>query len=102
MHLNDNDRNWDWDMLPGAFHLPELIEFFFYLKEAGYTDDWYAYDVMSKETDTVETFAAVSAITRKIEGFAAGMDHGAMKAIMKERNPIKALSSFYGMAFRGA
>ena len=102
VHLNDNDRAWDWDMLPGAFNLPELIEFFFYLEEAGYTDDWYAYDVMSKETDTVETFAAVSAITRKIEGFAAGIDHGAMKAIMKERNPIKALSSFYGMAFRGA
>ena len=57
---------------------------------------------MSKEIDTVETFAAVSAITRKIEGFAAGMDHGAMKAIMRERNPVKALSAFYGMAFSGA
>mgnify|MGYP001187676986 CR=1 FL=1 len=34
VHLNDNDRSFDWDMLPGAFNLWEFVEFFFYLKEA--------------------------------------------------------------------
>lgn len=34
VHLNDNDRNWDWDMLPGAFHFWEFLEFFYFLKLA--------------------------------------------------------------------
>jgi xylose isomerase len=100
VHLNDNDRNWDWDMLPGAFNLPELIEFFYYLKEAGYDGDWYAYDVMSKETDTVETFAAAAGLTRRIEGFAAGIDRAAMAEVMRQRNPVRALNALYGMAFK--
>lgn len=98
VHLNDNDRAWDWDMLPGAFNLVELIEFFFYLKEIGYADDWYAYDVMSKETDTSETFAAVVKLTRKIEGMAARIDRQRMKEVMKLRNPVRALMTMYDMA----
>jgi len=98
VHLNDNDRAWDWDMLPGAFNLVELIEFFFYLKEVGYTDDWYGYDVMSKEVDTTETFAAVVKLTRKIEGMADRIDRTRMKEIMKLRNPVRALMAMYDMA----
>ena len=98
VHLNDNDRSWDWDMLPGAFNLVELIEFFFYLKEIGYTDDWYAYDVMSKEVDTTETFDAAVKLTRKIEGLADRIDRARMKEVMKFRNPVRALMAMYDMA----
>jgi len=98
VHLNDNDRAWDWDMLPGAFNLVELIEFLFYLKEVGYTDDWYGYDVMSKEVDTTENFNAVVKLTRKIEGMADRIDRPRMKEIMKLRNPVRALMAMYDMA----
>ena len=74
VHLNDNDRNFDWDLMPGAFHFWEFIEFFYYLKELGYSDDWYAYDVMSKELDTVETFETVFKVTRKLENIAQKID----------------------------
>jgi xylose isomerase len=91
VHLNDNDRNWDWDMLPGAFHFWEFVEFFYFLKEVGYTDDWYAYDVMSKETDTVETFNATFHMTRVLESLAERIDRDQMAALMVERNPVKAM-----------
>lgn len=99
VHLNDNDRNWDWDMLPGAFNLVETIEFFYYLKEVGYTDDWYGYDVMSKEVDSVENFAAAAKITRKMEAMAAKIDRSRMGELMRRRNPVAALSAMYDMAF---
>ena len=83
VHLNDNDRAWDWDMLPGAFNLVELIEFFFYLKEV----------------DTGETFDAVVRLTRKIEGLADRIDRARMKEVMKSRNPVRALMAMYDMAF---
>ncbi len=98
VHLNDNDRAWDWDMLPGAFNLVETIEFFYYLKELGYTDDWYGYDVMSKEVDTSENFDATVKLTRKIEGMAARIDRARMQEVMKLRNPVRALMAMYDMA----
>lgn len=95
VHLNDNDRNWDWDMLPGAFNLWEFVEFLYYLKEVGYTDDWYAYDVMSKEIDTVETFNTVTHLTRKLEALADRIDRQQMAAMMAERNPVRAVRYLY-------
>jgi xylose isomerase len=95
VHLNDNDRNWDWDMLPGAFNLWEFVEFLYYLREVGYTDDWYAYDVMPKEIDTVETFNAVIHLTRKLEALTDRIDREQMAAMLAERNPVTTLRYLY-------
>ena len=95
VHLNDNDRNWDWDMIPGAFHFWEFIEFLYYLKDAGYTDDWYAYDVFSKEIDTVETFNTVTALTRKLEAMAERIDRQQMTSLLEQRNPARSLRYLY-------
>jgi xylose isomerase len=95
VHLNDNDRNFDWDLMPGAFHFWEFVEFFYYLRELGYIDDWYAFDVMSKEIDTVETFNTVTAVTRKLEQIADSVDREAMESLMETRNPAKTLAYMY-------
>ena len=95
VHLNDNDRQFDWDMLPGAYHLWEFVEFFYYLREVGYQDDWYAYDVMSKEIDTVETFDMVIELTHKLEMLSDRIDRARMKALLSARNPTKTLRYLY-------
>jgi xylose isomerase len=95
VHLNDNDRNFDWDLMPGAFHFWEFVEFFYYLKELGYTHDWYAYDVMSKEIDTVETFSTVTDVTRKLENWADKIDREKMNQLMIQRNPARTLRHLY-------
>jgi xylose isomerase len=99
VHINDNDRAWDWDMLPGAYHLLELVEFFYYLREVGYDDDWYAYDVMSKEVDTVETFDAVRYLTRRVEALAAKLDRDRITGLLNRRNPAKSLRYLYDELF---
>ncbi|HEY64403.1 MAG TPA: sugar phosphate isomerase/epimerase [Caldilineae bacterium] len=101
VHLNDNDRNWDWDMIPGAFHLWEFVEFLYFLREVGYTNDWYAYDVMSKEMDTVETFNTVTHLTRKLESLVDRLDRQQMAALMAERNPAKTLRYLYDTVLPG-
>jgi xylose isomerase len=100
VHLNDNDRHWDWDMLPGAFNVWDFVEFFYYLRQVGYTDDWYAYDVMSKEMDTVETFSLATKLTRRLEGLADRIDGARIDAIMAERNPVVALDYLYEAVLR--
>ncbi len=44
LHLNDNWRLWDDDMMVGSVHIPEYIEFLYWLKRTGFAG-WYAFDV---------------------------------------------------------
>ena len=95
VHLNDNDRTWDWDMVPGSFHFWEFIEFLYYLKELGCTDDWYAYDVMTKELDTAESFQLVVDVTRRLEALAGRLERERIAALLAERNPVHSLRYLY-------
>ncbi|MGQ9637752.1 MAG: sugar phosphate isomerase/epimerase family protein [Thermodesulfobacteriota bacterium] len=97
VHLNDNDGRWDWDMLPGAYHMWEFIEMFYYLKQLGYNDDWYAFDVFPKEIDTVDNFRAVVMLTRKLEAITDRIDRKEMEKLFKERNPSKTIPYLYSL-----
>lgn len=95
VHLNDNDRNWDWDLLPASFHLWESVEFMYYLQKIGYKNDWYAYDVMSKEIDTAQTFSVVNKITRKLEKLAESLDENKIKMLTQQRNPVSSIEYLF-------
>jgi xylose isomerase len=99
VHVNDNDRYWDWDMLPGAFHFNELIEFFYFLKKTGYDNDWYSFDVVSKEVDTVETYDLVIELTRRFEALADKFDPAVMDRALEKRNPVASTKLFYDTLF---
>lgn len=99
VHLNDNDRYWDWDMLPGSNNLWDTIEFIFYLREVGYDDDWFAYDVMSKEVDTVEHFNLVTKLTRKLEALTDRIDRTTILDLMRERNPNRSIEYLFDTLF---
>lgn len=97
VHLNDNDGHWDWDMIPGVHHTWAFVEFLYTLERLGYRDDWYAFDVFSKEHDTVETFEAVMALTRKLEAIASAVDVSHMASLMAARNPARTMQYLYGL-----
>ncbi len=97
VHLNDNDGAWDWDMLPGTYHLWETVELLYTLDGLGYDNDWYAFDVAPKEIDTVENFSAAMGLTRKLEEIAARIDSQHMEQLMKLRNPAKTITYLYSL-----
>ena len=94
VHLNDNDKIWDWDMLPGAYNFWDFIEFFYYLRKIGY-QDWFAYDVFPKEIDTLDTYNAVTAITLKLMEISERVEPDQMEALLKKRNPVEAMLYLY-------
>jgi len=57
VHFNDNGREWDWDMLPGAVNFWDLIEVVFYLDRLDW-EGWLSYDVVTRNGDVVESMAA--------------------------------------------
>ena len=97
VHLNDNDGVWDWDMLPGAYHFWETVEFLYTLRKLGYDNDWYAFDVFPKELDTVENFNAVMHMTRKLEAITDRIDTKKMDQLMTERNSSKTIPYLYSL-----
>ena len=97
VHLNDNDGRWDWDMLPGAFHLWEFVELFYTLRKLGYDNDWYAFDVYPKEIDTVQNFTAAMQLTRKLEAITDRIDVPTMEQLLRERNSAKTLPYLYSL-----
>ena len=52
VHVNDNYRNWDWDMVPGTVNFWEFVEFCIYLKKLGYSE-WITADVFPQRHDAV-------------------------------------------------
>lgn len=97
VHLNDNDGRWDWDMLPGAFHLWEFVEFFYTLRKLGYDNDWYAFDIFSKEIDVVENFQATMTLTRKLESLTDRIDVDTMEALLAGRNSARTIPYLYSL-----
>ncbi len=53
VHINDNYRNWDWDMVPGTVNLWEYLEFILFLKKVGY-NDWITADVFPQRHDAIK------------------------------------------------
>jgi xylose isomerase len=96
VHLNDNDKIWDWDMIPGAYNFWDLIEFLYYLRKLGY-DDWFAYDVCPKEIDTVQTFNVVTNTTRKLMEISNRLDPSKVEELLAQRNPADSVKYLYSI-----
>jgi xylose isomerase len=84
-------------MVPGAFHIWEFVELFYTLRKLGYVDDWYAFDVFSKELDTVENLSAAMQLTRKLEELTDRIDLGKMEQLLTERDSSKTIPYLYSL-----
>src|SRR5512139_336171 len=97
VHLNDNDGRADWDLLPGAVHTWEMVEFLYTLRRLGY-DDWFTFDIVPKEQDPVEFFATAARLTRKYEALTRRIDAPKMEALQVANNPSQTLDYVHTLA----
>lgn len=56
LHLNDNYRDWDHDMIPGSVNLWDTLELFYWLERMGF-DGWYGIDIYPYREDGAEALA---------------------------------------------
>lgn len=80
IHLNDNYRDWDWDMVPGTVNPWSLIEFFYYLKRAGY-NDWLTFDVFPARMDPVSCFTESVKYVQDLVAAADRLDQGILDSL---------------------
>ncbi len=53
LHLNDNYRDWDHDMIPGTVNLWDTLELFYWLEKMSF-DGWYGIDIYPYREDGAE------------------------------------------------
>jgi len=84
IHINDNYRNWDWDLIPGYINFWDYVELFFYLKEYSY-DGWMCLDVFPKNTDPIQVFGKSIEFARGVEQMVKKIEPERIFELMKQR-----------------
>jgi xylose isomerase len=92
VHVNDNYRNWDWDMIPGSINAWDLVECVYYLRELGYTG-WLTSDVAPFRLDAVKTCSATYRSVVWAEKMIEKIGPEKLREIVAQGDPIDALDA---------
>ncbi len=90
IHINDNDRKWDWDLIPATRNLWDYLEMFFYLKKFNY-EGWVTSDMSPMRLDPVRAFERTIATTEKMIEIANEVDSERLFAMMGEGRILETL-----------
>ncbi|WP_129669247.1 sugar phosphate isomerase/epimerase family protein [Phytoactinopolyspora endophytica] len=89
VHFNDNNRGWDWDIVPGAVHIWEMVETLFYLDRIGW-EGWLAYDVFTKHGDPVQAFDATIRAMEALERLVDKIGRDRLQDLIDNATPAEA------------
>lgn len=96
IHINDNYRNWDWDLMPGTVNYWGWLEAILMLDEVGY-DGWLVSDVFPSRLDPVEalsySYRAIVYAEQVLDRF--GRDH--LREMVRQRDVIAIYDEFQKM-----
>ncbi len=92
VHVNDNYRNWDWDMIPGSVNTWDMVELMFYLKEIGY-QGWMTSDVAPFRLDPAKTCSSTYRSLVWAEQLVSKVGQEKLRHIIRQGDPIDALDA---------
>jgi xylose isomerase len=91
LHINDNYRDWDHDMLPGTVNFWDTLEFFYWLRKVNF-DGWFGIDIYPYREDGLK---ALSTTVRWIHRFyetAGTLDEQKLEQYRSADEPLEILS----------
>lgn len=83
LHTNDNDWNFDWDLIGGSRNFLHTVEFFFYAKEFGY-DKYFTADASPRIFDMVGFFTEHAEMNIAIWNMVERLDRKKYRQLMHE------------------
>lgn len=90
LHLNDNYRLWDDDMIPGSVHTLEWLEFLWWLDKTGY-DGWFSLDVFAfREKDKVAVARESIAWLEALSAATARLNSAELEAVLASGDAMAA------------
>lgn len=88
VHINDNYRNWDWDLIPGSVNYWDWLETVLALEAVNY-DGWLVSDVFPSRTDPVETLSAGYRAIQNAQAFLDRFGRDRLNEMIQQRDVIK-------------
>ncbi len=88
LHTNDNDWNFDWDLVGASRNFLHTVEFFFYAKEYGY-DKYFTADASPRIFDMVEFFSRHTEMNQAIWNLVESLDRKKYRQLMAEEKPME-------------
>lgn len=90
IHVNDNNRTWDWDLVPGTTNFWDYIEFALYLKRVGY-DGWITADVFPQRHDPIRIMEKTFEWMDYIFDIADKLDQNILTEMMQNKDAFEIL-----------
>ncbi|MEM1136256.1 MAG: TIM barrel protein [Bacteroidota bacterium] len=87
LHTNDNDWNFDWDLIGGSRNFLHTVEFFFYAKEYNY-NKYFTADASPRIFDMVGFFTQHIEMNLAIWNMVENLDRAKYRKLMEEERYI--------------
>jgi L-rhamnose isomerase len=87
MHLNDNYRLWDDDLIVGSVNLWETFELFYALEQVNY-QGWYSLDIFPYREDSLKVTRANLDMVKKMIEAARKADHKQIADLQKKSDAV--------------
>jgi xylose isomerase len=94
VHLNDNSREWDWDMMPGSVNVWDLLEVMFYLRRLKW-DGWFSYDVIVRDGEMAEGMQTSIEIVKTADQLLDKIGMEKLEDMLQEGIPARAFSHLF-------
>ena len=88
LHTNDNDWNFDWDLIGASRNFLHTVEFLFYAKEFGY-DKYFTADASPRIFDMVKFFERHTKMNQAIWNLVEQLDRTKYRHLMYEEKPME-------------
>lgn len=85
VHMNDNYRHWDDDMIVGSVHTIETLEFFYWLKRTNY-DGWLSIDQYPYREDGLEAVYEGVNMMETLYNLAYSLDDSEIQYLIDRNN----------------
>ncbi len=87
VHINDNFRSWDDDLIVGSVQLLELLEFVYWLRRTGYRG-WYTMDQFPYREDGRDAVAESAAWLDAVEAIVDKADPAEIAQVLSRKDAI--------------
>lgn len=100
VHMNDNYRSWDDDMIAGSVHQVELLEFLYWLRRTGYAG-WITLDQFPYRQDGRDAVAESAAWLDTLDRVLDGCDMDDIAAILSSKDAVAATRMVRSLLYEG-
>jgi xylose isomerase len=96
VHLNDNYRDWDHDLIPGAVNVWDHVDFFYWIRKLGFRG-WFSIDCFPYREDGTQALERAVQVFRKCGRIADRLMEMNVEKVQREGNHLEILRILWEM-----